>query len=95
MDANHIFEAAMAVSHALQKQHLINEKKAQIRSVTEKRCGNCHHWMKTSCVREKKFKEFKSINSIACGDYEQSCESVALFNEFSAELIKIQEVKHD
>ena len=67
--------------------HLANERQRklqQINSVQARRCGNCHHWMKSGCKPEKKLGQFKSSSSLACGDF-VSCQS-RLIAEFSQEL---------
>ena len=72
------------------KRYRIQQKQEQIRSVTARRCGNCHHWMKSSCKPEKERKEFKSCNSLACGDFEPSWSRDELLKQFTQELDAIK-----
>jgi hypothetical protein len=67
-----------------------SRKQVQIRSVNERRCGNCDHWMKTSCVPEKQHKQFKSMNSPACGAFTLDGGSKRLNDQFSVELVEIE-----
>ena len=68
-------------------------KAEQLKSVTERRCGNCYHWMKNSCKPEKELKQFKSMNSYACKDFALS-DCGSLIPKFTQELAEIdQEIK--
>jgi len=86
MNVNAIFDAVIMAGKLIALEHRIAEKKAQINSVNQKRCGNCDHWMKSSCVPEKKHKQFKSMNSLSCNDFVLSWSSNMLSNEFKSEL---------
>ena len=33
------------------------------------KCGDCYHWMKTTCVPEKQWGQFKSCYSLPCKDF--------------------------
>ena len=47
----------------------IKEKQAQINSVKSLKCGNCDNWMKSTCIPEKQYKQFKSCKSYACKNF--------------------------
>jgi len=94
-DVNAIFDAAGKVFCALIKDDKIREKNDQIRSVTERRCGNCDHWMTSTCRPEKDRKQLKSMNSSACKDFERSYASKRLEAQFRDELQSIQEEGKD
>jgi len=84
-----IFDAVGKASSYVHLCHNIREKKEQIRNVQQKRCGNCDHWMKSSCKPEKEKKQFKSCNSFACGDFERDYFSKQLEAKFTEELERI------
>ena len=89
-EASAIFDAAIRASKL---RHLNNKRAAkasQIKSVLAKRCGNCDHWMKNSCVPEKKHGEFKSASSLTCGDFVLSHGSKRLVSQFEEELKEIK-----
>ena len=85
-----IFDAAIRAGEIAGLERQIAEKKEQIRSVTEQRCGNCFHWMKTTCKPEKQGKRFCSTNSPACNDFSPdqllSIKFAAKFRQELAEL---------
>ena len=87
-----IFDAATLVCNQIHKEDYVREKRRQIISVTSKRCGNCDHWMKVTCEREKKNKEFKSMNTPACSKFLLSGMSMFLRDRFNREL---QEADHE
>jgi hypothetical protein len=64
-------------------------KQAQIQAVNSRRCGNCDHWMKTTCVPEKQHGQFKSNGSLACGAFTLSDGSKRLNEKFTVELAEI------
>lgn len=85
-----IFDAVAKASHIGHLAHKIQEKRAQIREVAAKRCGNCFHWMKSSCKPEKVHRQFKSCSSLACEDFERSRCSERLEEQFQGELLQLQ-----
>ena len=86
--ADQIFDAVAKVASEEMCWHAIRNKQKQINSVLEKRCGNCCYWMKSSCKPEKVGKQFKSMASVACGEFELCSMSKALAEEWKAELAK-------
>ena len=69
MDANSIFDAFERISSLSEIVENRRRKCAQLRGLKAKVCGNCDHWMKSSCGPEKEEKQFKSCGSIACCDF--------------------------
>lgn len=69
MDVNAIFNAVNKASKYIHLEDAISRKEAQIKNVLTRRCGNCFHWMKSSCIPEKKYKQFKHCNSHGCKDF--------------------------
>jgi hypothetical protein len=89
MDAEKIFDAVGKLGVLVHLKHEHSQKLEQLRSVQSRRCGNCFHWMKSSCIPEKKHKQFKSRNSFACKDFELYDLGV-LIPKFKAELAEIE-----
>ena len=90
MDADAIFDAFGKAARYVILCDRRSEKAEQLRGVQERRCGNCTHWMKSSCAPEKKRGQFKSCNSLACGDFTLStvCGLIAKFTHELAEIDK-------
>lgn len=86
MDVNAIFDAVSKAANFVCLQDAICKKQEQIRNVLSKRCGNCFHWMKSSCIPEKKHKQFKSCESYGCKDFELCPFSEGLAKKFKEEL---------
>ena len=84
-----IFNALNRASNYVHLQDEKRKKREQLTSVQQKRCGNCYHWMKSSCAPEKQGKKFKSSSDIACGDFELS-DIGNLIPKFTQELAEIQ-----
>lgn len=91
MNINGIFDAFMKMSEYSGLRNQAARKQEQIASVLQRRCGNCDHWMKTSCKPEKVHKQFKSSGSIACGAFERDWASKKLEAEFRGELGQIND----
>ena len=87
---NAIFDALGKTAQICQIKDQYQNKLAQIESVQAKRCGNCEHWMKSSCVPEKEHRQFKSIGSLACKDFSLAHSSEYMIKEFTDELRKIE-----
>ena len=85
-----IFDAVIAVTAEVHKADAIHKKEQQIASVLAARCGNCDHWMKTSCKPEKERGEFKSMNSVACPDFRLGFSSQMLAEDFRKELRELE-----
>ena len=90
MNINAIFDVSGKASQILHIQDQYQDKLAQIESVRSKRCGNCEHWMKSSCVPEKKHGQFKSMGSLACENFILAHSSKYMIEEFIEELRKIE-----
>ena len=84
-----IFDAAIKAGKYIHLMNRRQEKVAQIRSCEMKTCGHCGRWMKTTCLPEKKHKQFKSMNSPACGGFELSPNTAYLIDKFKSELGEI------
>ena len=69
MDANSIFGAFEQISNLSEIVEQRRRKYEELRGLKAKVCGNCDHWMKSSCGPEKEEKQFKSCGSIACCDF--------------------------
>ncbi len=90
MNVDSIFDAlGKASQYVIVQDQYINKEK-QINSVQLKRCGNCEHWMKSSCAPEKELGQFKSMSSIGCKDFILSNVSECMVKDFTGEL---QEIK--
>ena len=68
-EVNAVFDAAIAASKYLQLLDKRSLLVKQLQDMRAKVCGNCFHWMKSSCVPEKQHKQFKSCNSFGCKDF--------------------------
>lgn len=90
MNVNAIFDAIDKASTYVNLKEAIRRKKEQVDSCEANRCGNCYHWMKTTCAPEKLHKQFKSCASLACNNFEHDSGSKKLANEFSSELVALQ-----
>lgn len=89
MDINAIFDAFGRASDIIGVEDEARRKRVQIAGVTSRRCGNCSHWMKTTCAPEKVHKQFKSCESIACSAFDQSWSAKRLESEFRVQLDEI------
>ena len=90
MDVNAIFDAFGKAAKRLIIEDAYDKKLSQIKSCQAKRCGNCDHWMKSSCVPEKKNGAFKSMNSMACNDFVLGFTSKYLLEDFNKELCELK-----
>lgn len=97
MNVNAIFDAVGKASHYVHLLDAVSNKETQIRNVLSKRCGNCFHWMKSSCIPEKKHKQFKSCNSFGCKDFALCPFHKELSEKFGKELdeLKIKLATHN
>lgn len=86
MNVNAIFDAVAKATNYVHLQDEIYKKQAQVRNVLSKRCGNCWHWMKSSCVPEKEHNQFKSCDSFGCKDFSLCPFSKELAKKFENEL---------
>lgn len=66
-----LWKAVGLAAEAIHREDKIRTLQKEIRSCLERRCGNCNHWMKSTCKPEKIGKQFKHRNSFACGDFSQ------------------------
>ncbi len=90
MDANAIFDAFGEYAKKEMTRWKREQKMTQIRSVESRRCGNCDHWMKSSCKPEKEHGQFKSMNSPGCGDFIIDYGSKQLIDKFKDELERMK-----
>jgi len=80
-----IFNAvAMASAQIIKEEKLANKAK-QIADVQRKVCGNCEHWMKTTCIPEKKHGKLKSCNSLGCEAWVWGFRSKYILSELTKE----------
>lgn len=84
-EINAIFDAVGKASAYICLKDKLDSKARQLYSVQEHRCGNCWHWMKSSCKPEKQRGQFKNCNSLACQDFEIS-DLAGLIPRFTKEL---------
>ena len=89
MNIDAIFNAFHKLGSATHLTHEYQLKKEQVRSVNVRECGNCDHWMKSTCIPEKQHRQFKSMGSPACGAFTLSPQSKRLSDEFTIELTDI------
>ena len=89
MEIDSIFDSLARASTHMQLLGARRKKIDQLVSVQSKRCGNCYHWMKSSCVPEKKNGHFKSCNSSGCGDFSLD-DYAGLIAKFQKELAEIE-----
>ncbi|MGI9338346.1 MAG: hypothetical protein ACR2P4_07555 [Gammaproteobacteria bacterium] len=90
MNIDLIFEAAARAGAYLSVEDQRNEKVKQLHEAQARKCGNCYHWMKTSCIPETEHNHFKSCNSTACGDFVLDY-TVNLIQEIQDDLKKLDE----
>jgi hypothetical protein len=83
---NEIFDAFKGFADAVHRADTIQKMERKILSVSAKRCGNCHFWMKSECEPEKKGGHFKSRNSLGCNLFNQESWVKRLEAERRAEL---------
>ncbi len=88
-DIRDLFDVFLDAARPAIVQHKIRKKREQILSVLKRECGNCAKWMTSGCVPEKAHKQFKSMSSYACGDFELCPDSVRLQEQFTQELAEI------
>ena len=86
-----IFDAAMKASNVIHLIDAIQKKKAQIKSVASEICGNCNHWMRSTCKSEKVYKRYRTGNDIACTDFSLSHGSHQLIDIFQKELSELKD----
>lgn len=91
MNVNAIYEAIEEYSRKMLLADMAQKKRNQINEVESKRCGNCHNWMKSSCLPEKQHKQFKSAKSFGCAGFSQCNNSARLAEKFRAELDEINQ----
>lgn len=92
MNTDAIFDAVAQAARTMALDYKIAEKKEQIASVTECRCGNCALWMTSRCKPEKRHGQFKCMNSWGCGDFRLSSGSLRLQDQFTLELAEIKTI---
>ena len=86
MNVDAIFDAVIDAGRLVMLADKIRAKQQQIRFVLSKTCGNCDMWMKSTCVPEKKHKQFKSVASFACSAFELDSYSESAARTFGDEL---------
>lgn len=69
MDWIALVDRMMEADTARLKAIANREMEARVRDIRSLKCGNCDHWMKTTCYPEKQLNQFKSCASIACKDF--------------------------
>lgn len=86
MNVDAIFDAFYKAFDFVRLTDAARKKSVQIRDVTSRTCGNCDHWMKSTCVPEKKHGQLKSMGSIGCGAFSQAPAMAELASKFTSEL---------
>ena len=64
-----LFDALLKIDTINGMKRKLNEKIEQIKAWKKEECGNCHHWMKSSCKPEKESGQYKTCGSLACRDF--------------------------
>jgi hypothetical protein len=54
-----------------------------------RKCGNCYHWMKSSCKPENELNQVKSCNAYPCKDFDLY-DDAKLIPKFTEELQEIE-----
>jgi|SRR6185369_1384697 len=93
MDIDGFFNAAAKAGNRVHLLDARNKKAAQLRNVQARRCGNCQHWMKSSCAPEKRHGQFKSCDSVACVAFALA-DPGGLIPQFEKELKDINDQLH-
>lgn len=88
-EAIDLFDAILKADSRIGLERRIANKREQIRSVTERRCGNCGAWMLPRCKFEK-WEMPRTINDCACNDFALGGSSPMLKAEFEAELVELE-----
>ncbi len=73
--------------------HLADQRRnklAQIRSLEVKKCGNCDHWMKSSCIPEKVHRQFKGCDSPGCTAFTASTHNQDMLIQRKIELKELE-----
>ena len=84
-----VFDWVSKFSEHIHRADEIRRKKQDLQQARAKQCGNCDHWMKTTCKPEKKLGQFKSCASRACSDFKQTARSQQREVEIAWELDKL------
>lgn len=66
---DNVFDAIEHVMVVRADLERIREAWQELANLREKKCGHCYHWMKCTCEPEKKYRQFKSCNSLPCCDF--------------------------
>lgn len=90
MDVDRFFDSLGELAHLSIINDRYNNKLKQMKSVQKRNCGNCDHWMKSSCRPEKELGQFKSAGTYACKDFILAHSSKYLIKQFKLELGEIQ-----
>ncbi len=72
MDALGIFDAMNKASDRMHAEMRCRELRQDIAMSKSRICGNCCHWMKCTCKREKRHGHFKSCGSVGCDDFSRT-----------------------
>ncbi len=86
MDVDAIFDGFARFSAAVHLHDEIRKLQRRIRNSERRECGNCNHWMKSSCKPEKEGGNFKSMSSYACKDFVPTAWDIKFTGELKAEL---------
>ena len=87
---NEIFDSFIEYSRKIIILDKYKSKLTQLKSVKAKRCGNCAYWMTSECIPEKKYKQFKHMNSHGCKLFTPGYSANLLINKFTEELAEIE-----
>ncbi len=85
-----IFDAFEKASVLMGLEDRKRKKLKQLQSVQRRKCGNCFHWMKSSCKAEKVHGQFKSGETFACAEFKLQ-DSGRLIDTFKMELVEIEQ----
>lgn len=90
MNVDAIFDAFADVTARVHKADELRKKQQEIAGARRKECGNCWHWMKSTCKPEKDRGEFKSMSSYPCRDFNRDNYSTKRITTLEAELSELK-----
>ena len=86
-----IFDAVGKAFDIIHKQDEINKAKKRLVETEKKQCGMCRLWMTSYCKPEKEHRQFKSMSSYPCKDFEREYIYEDMIVERKAKLKALEE----
>jgi len=93
-NADRIFDAFDELSRLVHLKEKRRRKLIEVREIEASVCGHCNFWMARECKPEKEHGDFKSMNSIACADFQGDEFSKRLGVQRRTELAEIEASLH-